>query len=313
MKEKNKDELYVVENYHNKTIKDISNILKISPGMVQYYAKKNNLNKKFVFSDDEKQYMKDHYLNMGYKQIADYLGYTERQIRGCINHMGLTKNRKINDEYFNNIDTSEKAYYIGFIYADGWIVYNENNRNYEFGMELQSCDKYILEDLNNRLGGQNIIYHNNPKETVIDGHIAHSNHSDILRIYSKKLVLGLMNNGICTNKSQKSTFPNISDDLFSDFLRGYIDGDGCYWKYKNHYYMHITSANDSILKHIQERLDLLDIETRIYKEKDRKYRLMCVNLPSMKNLVNFLYYSDDVLCLSRKYNKIKSYLEGSAA
>lgn len=162
-----------------------------------------------IFSDNDISYMTDNYLNQTYKEIADTLGYTERQIRSKLNNMGLTKKRKINDHYFDNIDTPLKSYFLGFIFADGWVVNSPNTRNYEFGMCLQSTDKYILEKLNNELGGLNMIKHIPPKNHIINGNISHSKEQDVLRIYSKNIVMGLISNGVVENKSLKDVYPVV--------------------------------------------------------------------------------------------------------
>lgn len=263
---------------------------------------------KRIFTEDHDKFMIENYLTMSYKEIGEKLGFSERQIRGHLNNMGYTKNRKINDHYFDNIDTPLKAYLIGFIYADGWIVHNEKTRNYEFGIELQSEDKYILEKINCELGGKNIIYHSNPHISNILGQEAHSGHTDYLRVYSKNLVLGLEKNGVMPNKTKKNDYPKVPDEFFFDFLRGYIDGDGCYYKHKNYTYMHITCATLAPLKYIQSQLKKYDIEVRIYSENQNKHRLMCVNLIEMKKLVNRLYYKDGLFCLKRKYKKITHFL-----
>lgn len=219
------------------------------------------------------------------------------------------KKREINDGYFEHIDTPLKAYFLGFIYADGWIVCNEQTGNYEFGMELQSEDKYVLERLNKEIGEKNIIYHSAPENVLIRGEqIAHSGHSDILRIYSKKMVYDLIKNGIATNKTLKDLCPIVEDKFFFDFLRGYIDGDGCYYIDNNQIYMHITCASTSPLKYIQGKLNNYGIKTQIYSENKRKHRLMCTSFNEINKLVNHLYYEDGLFCLERKYQKIKHFL-----
>mgnify|MGYP004581692311 CR=1 FL=1 len=72
-----------------------------------------------MFSKDDILFMKTYYKDMPYKEIAKTLGFTERQIRGKINNMKLSKTRKFQSTYFDVIDTDLKAYYLGFIYADG--------------------------------------------------------------------------------------------------------------------------------------------------------------------------------------------------
>jgi hypothetical protein len=37
------------------------------------------------------------------------------------------KRKEYNHYYFENIDTEDKAYFLGFIYADGCIVKNKRN------------------------------------------------------------------------------------------------------------------------------------------------------------------------------------------
>lgn len=266
-----------------------------------------------LFSNEQEKYIRDNYLIMNYRDIGDQLGFTERQIRGWINHNCPKKNRTINDYYFDDIDTPLKAYLLGYIYADGWVVYDVTTSTYELGMQLQSQDKYILDKINDELGGINEIYHLNPKEKVIKGTHTKSGNMDYLRVYSKHLVEALIKHGIVQNKTKSNTFPVVQQDLFFDFLRGYIDGDGCYYKDKReNTFMHITCSSIQPLLYIQSILLTYDIQTTIYSENESKHRLMCHNIANMKRLVDHLYYEDGLFCLQRKYEKIK-HLLGFAA
>lgn len=306
---------YIRENVGKKTRKEIANELDISMGTLQDYIKKNNWHtKKSLFSDEDILYMKEHYMDMPYKEIASYLGVSERQVRGKINNMGLSKERKIKNDYFHIIDTPLKAYFLGFIYADGYIIFNESTRTYELGIEIQACDKYILEKLNEELGGQNTIYHKKGKEKYINGNYCCSKDAVVLRVYSKKIVLDLISHGIECKKTEKDICPHIDDKYFFDWLRGYIDGDGCYYLSNNNkLYMHITCASKIVLEYVKDRLENFDIKTSIYTEKERKHRLMCFKKSEIDKLINYLYPLKDNFCLIRKYNKIIKYKNGSAA
>lgn len=268
---------------------------------------------KSIFTEEQIEYMKSNYLTMSYREIAKTLGFTERQIRGKINNMNLSKLRKINSDYFHEINTPLKAYLLGFIYADGWITYNIENRNYEFGMELMEEDKYVLDLINNELGGKNKLVYTPAKKTVVNGVEANRKPTYCLRVYCKELVFDLERHGIEKNKTQKDIYPVVDENLFFDFLRGYIDGDGCFYNGKTNTIMHITCSSDVPLKYIQDKLKQYNIDTTVYMEKERKYRLLCSNLNSISNLVNRLYYKDDLFCLKRKYEKIKTLIIGSAA
>lgn len=267
---------------------------------------------KTIFNDYQKEYMINNYLTSSYKEIGDAIGFTDTQVKGWLNHHGYTKLRKIRNDYFSSINTPIKAYFLGFIYADGWVVYNELTRNYELGIELQSEDKYILEKLNDELGGLNKICHYDPEIRYIKGVKANCGHSDVLRVYSKPLVLDLIKNGVEENKTLKDTHPIVPDDLFFDWLRGYIDGDGCFYNKQKSTLMHITCSSQVPLKYIQSKLSEYGIETKVYEENPRKYRLICTNKNSLYILANRLYYEDGLFYLKRKYEKVK-HLLGSAA
>ena len=271
---------------------------------------------KSIFTQEMLDYMIANYEIMEYSKIAQHIGLTDKQVRTKMSQLGYRKNRTFNNRYFQNIDTPLKAYFLGFIFADGWVCANSETRNYEFGMELQSEDKYILDELNKELGGIHNIFHAEASKINICGHEANRGDSDILRVYSKPLVMDLISNGISTNKTQKDIIPKVSEEFFFDFLRGYIDGDGCYWstaQRPNCVYLHITCASKKVLEYLQERLFAYDIKTKIYTENDRKHRLMCTNYDDMSVLINKMYYNKDALCLIRKIKLIEKYFDEEAA
>lgn len=271
---------------------------------------------KSIYTKEMLDYMIANYKTMEYSKIAEHVGLTDKQVRTKMSQLGYRKNRTFNNRYFQCIDTPLKAYFLGFIFADGWICANKETRNYEFGMQLQAGDKYILEKLNEELGGIHKIFHSDACKTIICGKEANRGEMDLLRVYSKPLVLDLIANGIATNKTQKDIVPHISDELFFDFLRGYIDGDGCYWntiQRPNCIYLHITCASKKVLEYLQDRLISFGIKTQLYTENDKKHRLMCTNYDDMKVLINKMYPNKDVFCLKRKLKLIEKYFDEEAA
>lgn len=306
---------FVLANYKTMNYDEIGERLGITRNTVQYYLTKNGIRKmERELTDEEIQFIKDNYKTMSYKELADLFGVSEKHVKGYINYQKWPKYRKFRSDYFHDIDSDIKAYFLGFVFADGWICHRPQIGNYEFGMELQSCDRYILDRLNEELGGVHKVVHSDPSIMDIKGHLAHHNHSDILRVYSKQLVEDLMLHGIDENKSQKDTYPMVQGELFFDFLRGYIDGDGCYYydHNKGRLIMHITCASAAPLEWIRDTLKQHGIYSYVYCEHERKYRLFCSRKKDLSALLSLLYHDNFSLCLSRKYNKIKSFLDGSA-
>lgn len=58
---------------------------------------------KSIFSKEQNKYLQENYDKKSYKEIAEILGFTERQIRGRINNMGLSKTRKFDKSYFDKL------------------------------------------------------------------------------------------------------------------------------------------------------------------------------------------------------------------
>ena len=309
---------YIFTNYLNYTYQQFADMFGCTKRQIALLLNRNGYYKgkgwtnHGKFSKEDDKYIRENYDSMDYSDIGQFLGFTGQQVGARARYLGLHKNRKLNADYFSYIDSPLKAYFLGFIFADGWIVYNPEHHNYEFGMELQVGDEYILKKINEVLGNQNIINYKLPKVVDIYGQPCHIGHIASLRVYSKRIVEDLMSHGISTNKSSKDKYPIVDDKYFFDFLRGYIDGDGCFYKDNKWTYMHITCASIKPLEYIQHKLSEYDIETKIYTENMKKHRLMCINTSEMKKLVNCLYYEDDLFCLSRKYERVK-HLLGSAA
>lgn len=303
---------FIRENYKIMTQVEIAKRLgeNVTQSDISQWLIKNGLiQRRKRFSKEDVQFMIEHYQDMQYKDIAEHLGFTERQVRGRLNNMGYSKTRKFNNHYFHDIDSELKAYFLGFIFADGYVVYREKNRNHEFAMQLKSEDRCILEALNEELGGVHDICHKNPKKKMINGVDTISRDSDVLRVYSKDIVCDLMNLGVVQDKTHNYQLPKIPDEYFFDFLRGYIDGDGCYYN-NGRIMMNITCASKEVLEYLQNILQTYGIHTSIYKEKELKYRLNCYRKDDVKKLVNMLYHDGFSLCLSRKYEKIKHLLDG---
>ena len=305
---------YILENYENKTYKELVDDLseyQVTQDQIRYILKVNKLKKPAsIFSAKDDEFIKQNYLNMSYSEIGSILGFNEYQLTSRIHYLGLKKYRTVNDNYFENIDTPLKAYFLGFIYADGWVMYKPEQYYYCFSIKLQSKDKYLLDKLNNELGGNCLMKHEKPSQKIIMGINSMNNGTDQIVVHSKKLVSDLMNLNILPNKSYKKDIPYIPNEFFFDWLRGFIDGDGCIsnsGKYRLQ--LSIVGNNDELFKILQDKLLLeYEIETKIYKKgsSDNTYNLYCGKRNDLIRLINLLYY-DNCFCLERKFSKAKKY------
>lgn len=134
------------------------------------------------------------------------------------NNVSIRKRYRINENYFDKIDTPNKAYILGLLYSDGSNTSNYQNKRYCITITLKQDDYKILENIKNEIGYEAPIkfrnYNNTPTAT--------------LDICNKHMVLRLHDLGVVPNKTLILEFPNWLDiSLYPHFIRGIIDGDGC--------------------------------------------------------------------------------------
>lgn len=136
-------------------------------------------------------------------------------------------NRKylINESYFDNIDTPEKAYLVGLLSADGC----NSTENHTVRLGLLSSDSKLLEKLSS------LIYYNYRPLTIRkaqmrkfpNGKSYISRESCILTMQSQHISDRLSELGVVKAKTTKLVFPAwLSNELLPHFIRGYFDGDG---------------------------------------------------------------------------------------
>lgn len=130
----------------------------------------------------------------------------------------------INENYFDNIDTPNKAYILGLLFADG---YNNEHKG-EIRLSLQEKDKDILEKIRSELNYNKPLSFRKCDDIVAsNGFISVNMYT--LDIYNIHMSKALSNLNMVQNKSLILNFPTFLDEkLYSHFIRGYFDGDGSY-------------------------------------------------------------------------------------
>lgn len=210
---------------------------------------------------------------------------------------------KINENYFENIDNKNKAYWLGFIAADGNVYGNK------LSIELNSKDeghlKNFLEDLESP---RPLRYRERNGYKYV-----------ILEIRNSKLVEDLKKYEIIPNKTNNLNFPlKLDKKYYKDYIRGFFDGDGtyvfcskyAYRKERKKYYNRISCEISCVCKSkkfidkISEILNLNNVDNKIYYcKRDKLYYLRMTGIKKSKKFINYIYY-DDCLMLSRKKEKM---------
>lgn len=239
-------------------------------------------------------------------KIAKKYGLNRKTIIKYVRERGIEPKNFCNRKYFNqfifdDIDNEHKAYWLGFLYADGYV----SSKRYCTSLCLQSRD---IEHLNKYC---KFLDYQGQIRTVKNGLGINGNQlwrNDVL-IHNKHLHETLINKGCIPNKSIYLKFPNLNIfkdlELVNHFIRGYIDGDGCI----GHYINKDGSINNSItlignydfLKGVQEFYKNIKSTLR---HKDNKASYVYTLTFNSNNAIKLgdIIYSNSTVYLERKYN-----------
>lgn len=214
----------------------------------------------------------------------------------------IRRKYNINSDYFKTIDSNEKAYFLGLLYADG----NLSSTNYTVKISLTDEDVSILEKFKDNLNydGQikNILYEDkgfkNQKLLCVSNMYLHG---DLIKL------------GCVPNKSLTIKFPStdvVNEKFQHHFIRGYFDGDGSIFikkskKKKSQRYISFCGTEEfmiSIKKILTIKCQLRNNTVYKHKKSNAFYYKVGGNL-QVDKIFEYIYKDANNLYLERKYNK----------
>lgn len=223
------------------------------------------------------------------KYLKEYLG-----IKIITRHKA-----KFNDVVFDTIDTEEKAYWLGFLYADGCLdsspLDNSKKSKFQIELSLKIEDKEHLSKFCKFLDTSMIITETRCRCVVRSQHMW-----NILNSY-----------GCTPKKSLTLEFPNLNifkdTELIRHFLRGYFDGDGCVsYGNKEHTFLNIQLLGtknflEVYLKQCPEELQDLTLR---HNHNNENESTMLFNTSHNKALIFLNYiYINSFIKLDRKFSR----------
>jgi mobile intron protein len=219
------------------------------------------------------------------------------------------KDISYNENFFDKIDTEEKAYWLGFIMADGYTRLNKKNNPAQTSIEISKRDIEILNAFRNSIESNHIIRERSRR--TVTGKI-----SEIcsITISSEYLTSKLISYGVVPNKTYigyiNEEIFNNNEELIFHYLRGYSDGDGTIDKRKGHYVFKLVIKSESILNTIKNWIKkYCNIEPKIKLEScslGSAYRLSIQNKKEYFIFLGKLYKNANIY-LDRKYQNYLSH------
>lgn len=294
----------IIEDYKNMSNSDILKKYHISEKRMYKILKNNNIpTKKNKISDNDKQEIIKLYLNnTSTKKICELYKISTTLLYNLLkkNNISIKKigswKRKVtlNENFFEIIDTEDKAYFLGLLAADG----NISTKNGYISLELKHSDQYLVQKFSYCLCNQDITFKRSNRNMFV------------FSICSKKIKQDLAKLNITSQKSLTLKLSPINDDLFHHFLRGYFDGDGWICTGKNNYSrptknFGLIGSKNFIKSIILKIKNLYNIDLSIEHPKNKKIWICRTgNINKIIKLYNILYKNNPKYFMCRKRKKL---------
>lgn len=270
-----------------------------------YYIRKR------FFNPEQEQDIINRYteLKQGTKEIGKDLGFSQTAIHNCLKRNNIPRRSaadakreySVNESYFDEIDSPDKAYWLGWLWTDGTIATSKRT----IQINLHEKDKRILETLNSLIGNERPLRLKKYEGILVefpDGVMGYRGNQVFLTIHSRRIWERVQQLGCPPHKSLIIDFPEwMPDNLFFHFLRAVNDGDGGFGK-SDKPYMSI-SGSENFIKNLQQRLtEITGIRSGVNKG-DGVWVLRISRLADIVYLIDRMYSDSGECKLDRKYQR----------
>lgn len=301
---------------HEKKINEIKASLKNIENNSKIDLMDENKLAEYIYNN---YYLKQHLSSL---KISSMLNTSNNSIYKLFNKNGFKmrdnhekgKLYHCNVNYFEIINTEEKAYWLGFLYADGYIQSRRFNDGRKLGISLG------IKDINHLRKFKDCISYDGDIKIYKTGKSSYKEGIEYCRILitEEKLVSDVIDKGCIEHKSNIKKFPNenqVPQNLLKPFIRGYFDGNGSVTitksnpdknSYVDSYSISFVSTDDMLL-HIQDILLKERIIKHTYNFSKRKEYQEVSSFDFGGNFLSYKFlewlYGGANIYLDRKYER----------
>lgn len=271
------------------------------------------------------------------KEIANKLFRTEKSINCKMNELRYflkersllqeSNNRRVytvDDDYFENVDTQKKAYWLGWMVTDGYVISELHTKRgvvrcTKVGLKIHEKDLCVVEEFtkdtkstfpikHNKAGTNNNLFTNKfikKTRVIISGPQCN------YEVSSAKMVQDLSKYGVVQNKTYTIGYPELLKEEFSPgFIAGVISGDGSVNLKKNHnetYLLRCNIAGNLVLlepiKNILVKYIGYNPDKKIFKYKSAK-NLYSLELNQTETIKMYYWMKENNIFLMKRKNDI---------
>ena len=268
----------------------------------------DSIYKKKKLTKQQIEYIIENYRSMSTKEIAEKIGVSKSAVGGVAHRYNLKSIKRrtynlLNENYFHVIDSQDKAYFLGFVGADGCLYNRGRGWQGVLSIIIQKEDIKILEILKSKL--------------LTDKPINSYNKYVSLQISSDIIFDDIGDKGLLPRKTYGNTIATVPTIFMPALIRGYFDGDGNISFHKNilETRVSITGYERNMLK-LQQYLESQNIFTSFVKDNSKYSNmetgsfgaLYTLNKTSTYCLLKLLYKDTEGIYLDRKFDRAQLFL-----
>lgn len=156
--------------------------------------------------------------NVSPETVREWLMRSGQEIRDTRSYLAA----KLDENYFEKIDTQEKAYWLGFIVADGCIAKSAGTYR-SLRLYLSAKDRDLVSRFSKDIGYSGLI------KTPENCNTCRVRNQVGIAFNNQRFCDNLINKGVLDWKKNGGDrlFNYIPGALMHHFIRGFFDGDGC--------------------------------------------------------------------------------------
>lgn len=269
----------------------------------------NRTRKRVLDDDKEIEIIKLYESGLSTRKIAIMFGVGKSSISPVLNAYGIKakttgnayclRKYSFDQFFFENIDDEYKAYWLGFLGADGHLMENE-------GVQLGLCTK-------DKAHIELFLTHIKSTHPIKDKEDKRGCFLSTVSLYSKITAQNLYDLGFRKDKSKTHIYPEIKEEYHRHHIRGLFDGDGCVFAQYRRNGMQPSVGFSGTLETVTEIANILNkyLGTNIPKIQIGNNNFAVVSYGGGKQCVKILdwMYKDCNVKLERKYNIYLNILE----
>ncbi len=255
-----------------------------------------------IYHLNEKEIINDYKHGIKIIEIAKKYNVNAKTIYNYLEKYNIDRdyiyiNKNLRRDYFKNIDSYDKAYFLGFLITDGCVT--EDNA---IKLQLGFQDSHILEIFREKTKNENSIKISGPNR----------NHECSWHCKSKEMQEDLKKYGVVYRKSTTTKFPILKNKkMMSHLIRGLFDGDG--WiSCSVGNTIGICSSSKEFITDLKNYLvnNLKVYDVKINSNENRKrdgyhtlYQVSWSSLDDVIKIGDFIYKDKSDCYLKRKWDK----------